>query len=111
MRNHHEDIEKICDRVRLLVLTTREFLSNPSKEEAEQIVEECDRLALAILPLFKTERLATLPLLPHIQNRANCRTGVVRCRISWDTGKFDLVPMVCRNRFWNSIGFRNNCDT
>jgi hypothetical protein len=64
MRNHHEDIEKICDRVRLLVLTTREFLSNPSKEEAEQIVEECDRLALAILPLFKTERLATLPLLP-----------------------------------------------
>ena len=38
MRNHHEDIEKICDRVRLLVLTTREFLSNPSKEEAEQIV-------------------------------------------------------------------------
>ena len=62
MRNHHENIEKICDRVRLLVLTTSEFLSNPSKEEAEQIVEECDRLALAILPLLKTERIAALAL-------------------------------------------------
>ena len=44
------------------MLTTSEFLSNPSKEEAEQIVEECDRLALAILPLLKTERIAALAL-------------------------------------------------
>lgn len=62
MRSHHKNMERICDRVRLLVSTADEFLANPSEEEAKQIVEECDRLALAILPLLRTEKIAALAL-------------------------------------------------